>query len=279
MRALSCGEVHLDLELDVRRVDGGRCGPVKRERLTWLADHPFDTKRFAFLVGRRGRAATLKEVAKEVHWHGDSVKELEQQYLREQWRRVGTPGPKVIGLEEIAIRKGHPCRMVVSDLLRRRPLWFGGTDRSQASLALCFHALGMKTCRGLYGAVMDRWKPFRNAPVKQVPAARILFDKFQVIGPLGAALDQVRTSGEARLTGQDRPFIQGQKDTLLSHHAQLTLEGRRSRAKRLQANQRLNLAERLKESFGPLGNYQRAAWARRLFEHWKQALKWQRVKP
>jgi transposase len=35
----------------------------------------------------------------------------------------------------------------------------------------------------------------------------------------------------------------------------------------------------LKESFGQLWTCQSEAWARRFFENWKQALKWQRLKP
>ena len=50
----------------------------------------------------------------------------------------------------------------------------------------------MKKCRGIYLAVMDMWKPFRNATWKHVPAVRILFDKFHVISHLGEALDEVR---------------------------------------------------------------------------------------
>ena len=45
------------------------------------------------------------------------------------------------------------------------------------------------------------------------------------------------------------------------------------------ANKRLNIAYLLKESFGQLWNYQSEGWARRFFENWKQALKWQRLKP
>ena len=51
--------------------------------------------------------------------------------MREQLRRVGTPAPEVIGIDELSIRKGHSYRIVVSDLLRRRPIWFGGKDRSE----------------------------------------------------------------------------------------------------------------------------------------------------
>jgi hypothetical protein len=31
-------------------------------------------------------------------------------------------------------RQGNHYRIVVSDLLRRHPIWFGGTDRSEASM-------------------------------------------------------------------------------------------------------------------------------------------------
>lgn len=263
----------------MRRVACQRCGKVKRERLAWLADNPFYTKRFAWLVGRRCRAATIKDVAREFHLHWATVKELEKQYMLEQLRRVGMPGPKVIGIDEISIRKGHAYRIVVSDLLRRRPIWFGGTDRSEASLALFFQALGKKRCQGIKLAVMDMWKPFRNATLEHVPGVSILFDKFHIIAHLGEALDQVRKSEYARLTGKNRQFIKGQKYTLLSNHANLTLDGRRSLAKLLQANKRLNAAYVLKESFGQLWSYQSEAWARRFFENWKQSLKWQRLKP
>ena len=45
------------------------------------------------------------------------------------------------------------------------------------------------------------------------------------------------------------------------------------------ANKRLNAAYLLKESFGQLWDYNREGWARRFFENWRAALKWQRLKP
>ena len=279
MRDLSCGEHRIYLELLVRRVSCRSCGKVKREKLAWLADNPFYTKRFAWLVGRRCRATTIKEVAQELQLDWHTVKELEKQYMREQLRRVGKPAPQVIGIDEISVGPGHDYRIVVSDLLRRRPIWFGGTDNSEKSLDLFFEGWGVKKTRGIYLAVMDMWKPFRSCTLKHVPDASILFDKFHVVSQLGAALDTVRKSESARLTGLGHQFIKGQKYTLLSNRANLTLNGRRSLAKLLAANQRLNIAYLLKESFGQLWNYQSEAWARRFFENWKQALKWQRLKP
>jgi len=89
---------------------------VKQEKAPWLTANPFYTNRFAFFVGRRCRTATLRDVARELHLDWKTVKELDKQYMREQLRRIGTPGPKSIGIDEIAIRKGHTYRLVVSDL-------------------------------------------------------------------------------------------------------------------------------------------------------------------
>ena len=252
---------------------------MKRERLEFLADNPFYTKRFAYYVGRRCRQATIKEIAEEFRLHWETVKTLEMQYMRAQLARVGVPGPHAIGIDEISIRKGHTYRIVVSDLIRRRPIWFGGEDRTEASLALFYDWLGEKKTRRIRLAVMDMWKPFRNATAARAPQAAILFDKFHIMRHLGDALDQVRKSEYARLSGTNRRFIKGQKYTLLSRWENLNLEGRKSLKTLLAANKRLNTAYLLKESFGQLWDYEREGWARRFFENWRVSLKWQRLAP
>jgi transposase len=101
-------------------------------------------------------------VAKELNLHWDAVKELDKEYMRIPLERAGTPGPKAIGIDEISIRKGHSDRIVVSDLMRSRPIWFGGQDRSEASMKEFYDWLGPKKAKGIRLAVMDRWKPFRT---------------------------------------------------------------------------------------------------------------------
>ena len=278
-RDLSCGDARIYLELEVRRVQCKNCGKVKREHLEFLADNPFYTKRFAHYVGRRRRSSTIQDLAKELHLDWDTVKTLEKQYMAAQLAKAGMPGPKAIGIDEISIRKGHTYRIVVSDLIRARPIWFGGEDRSEKSMGQFYDWLGEKKSGGVRLAVMDMWKPFRNVTCVRAPKAAILFDKFHIVRHLGEALDKVRKSEYARLSGKDRRFIKGQKYTLLSHRENLTLEGRRSLKLLLAANKRLNTAYLLKESFGQLWSYQSEAWARRFFENWRASLKWQRLAP
>ena len=252
---------------------------MKQESIPWLADNPFYTKRFAFFVGRRCRTMTIKDVAEETRLDWKTIKDFDMQYMREQLRRNGKPAPKVIGIDEISIRKGHTYRIVVSDLEKRRPIWFGGEDRSEASMDKFYMELGPKKSKRIRLAVMDMWKAFRGSTLKNAPQAAILFDKFHVMRHLGQALDKVRKTEYHRLTDKDRRFIKGQKYTLLSHQENLSPDGRRNLRLLLKANKRLSTAYVLKEAFGQLWDYETEGWARRFFENWRASLKWQRLEP
>ena len=186
---------------------------------------------------------------------------------------------RAIGIDEISIRKGHTYAIVVADLDRKRPIWLGGQGRGEQDLQLFFDAMGLERCSVIELAVMDMWKPFRKATLKHAPKAQIVYDKFHIMRHLANALDQVRRSEYKRVNEKERRFIKGQRYTLLSHKANLDIEGRRALRMLLQANKRLNKAYVLKESFGQLWDYTNPTWARKFFESWKSQLRWQRLKP
>jgi transposase len=222
---------------------------------------------------------SIKDVAKrmQLDWH--TVKELDKEYMREQLKKARLPKPKVIGIDEISVRKRHTYRIVVSDIEKRRAIWFGGVDRSETSMNEFYAFLGEEKSQKIRLAVMDMWKPFRNSTKAKAPQAAILFDKFHILSHLGTALDKVRKREYGRLTGAKRKFLKGQKYVLLSHKENLTTEGRQSLKLLLRANRRLNTAYLLKESFSQLWDYKTEGWARHFFENWKAQLKWQRLKP
>lgn len=268
------------LEFELRRVACRHCGGVKRERLDWLATNPRYTKRFALYVGKQCRGASIKEVAADLFLDWHTVKAMDKLYMREQLARAGEPRPAVIGIDEISIRKGHVYRIVISDLEREQPIWFGGVDRSEESLTMFYAFLGARRCARIRLAVMDMWRAFSKATATQVPHAAILYDKFHVLRQLNDAMDKVRKAEYKRLTNRpDRAFIKGQKYVLLSHRENLSPEKRQRLKTLLAANKRLNTAYVLKEQFGQLWSYHREQWARRFFEQWRAALRWQRLKP
>ena len=199
--------------------------------------------------------------------------------MREQLERASQASPKIIGIDEVSVHEGHDYRIVVSDLEKHRPIWFGGQDRSEKSMKEFYGFLGEKKAIKLRLAVMDMWKPFYNVTRAQAPQVAILYDKFHVMRHLGEALDEVRKQECTRLGEKGRKFIKGQKYTLLSHLQNLRGTARRNLKLLLSANKRINTAYVLKESFGQLWDYQSETWARKFFENWRAQLRWQRLKP
>jgi transposase len=130
--------------------------------------------------------------------------------MQEQLQRNPVAAPKVIGIDEISLRKGHIYRVVVSDLMRGRPIWYGGKDRSEESMYQFYEWLAPKKTRKIKLVVMDMWKAFEKSARKNVPGVAILYDKFHVIGHPGDALDKARKTEYARLSGKDRSYIKGQ---------------------------------------------------------------------
>jgi transposase len=136
------------------------------ERLDWLAKNPRYTQRFARHVGALCREMTNTAVAELERLHDSTVKDLDTIYMQKQVQEAGLLAPRAIGVDEIAIRKGHDYRVVVSDLERGRPIWVGGRGRSEADLDVFFAALGAKKSAAIELAAMDMWKPFRNSLAK-----------------------------------------------------------------------------------------------------------------
>lgn len=121
IRDLSCGDARIYLELEIRRVKCRSCGKVKQEKIDWISNNPFYTKRFSFYVGRKCRAMTIRDVSRELKLDWHPVNTLEKEYMQEQLRRNPVSAPRIIGIYEISLKKGHTYRIIVSDLERNRP--------------------------------------------------------------------------------------------------------------------------------------------------------------
>ena len=281
VRDLDSGGTRIHVEFEYRRLFCPICKAVKRETLAWLADSSRFTKRFERFIGKQCRAMTIQEVAKmnRLSWH--QVWRMDMAYMRElASKHPPSKRLKAIGIDEVSIRKRHKYAIVVADLEQERPIWMSSVPgRAEVDMDRFFAEMGPERCKSLKLGVMDMWKPFGNSFLHHAPDAEIVFDKFHVMKHLNDALDDVRRQEYARVSVEDRRFIKGQRYTLLSHKANLDLDGRRSLNLLLKANKRLNKAYLLKESFGQLWDYNNPTWAKKFFENWKDQLKWSRLEP
>ena len=280
VRDLDAGNAHIFLDFEYRRVACPVCNAVKQESLSWLASSKRFTQRFETRIGRMARQMPLTEVAKLNGLSWDQVWRMELAYMNRLLAAHPLAEPiRAIGIDEVSVKRRHTYRIVVADLDRQRPIWMGGEGRSEADMDRFFQELGPERSKNIALAVMDMWRPFRKSTMRHAPAARIVFDKFHVLRHLSDALDQIRRQEYKRVNDKERKFIKGQRYTLLSHKANLDMDGRRSLNLLLKANKRLNTAYVLKESFGQLWDYNSPTWARKFFDNWKARLKWQRLKP
>jgi hypothetical protein len=149
VRDLPCGDTRICLEVEIRRVECKNCGNVKQERLDWLADNPFYTKRFAFFVGQRCRTTTIKDVAQETRLDWKTIKELDKQYMQEQLRRRGRPEMgRILHVAREHTRSpnrletphrpkpgepGQACLAIATTPIRRSPLTQRQLDESDLS--------------------------------------------------------------------------------------------------------------------------------------------------
>ena len=280
MRDLDAAETRIYLEFEYRRVHCPRCDAVKQEKLSWLADSSRFTQRFEDRIGQQCREMTIKRVAELNSLGWDQVRRIEMGYMR---RLVEQHPPaanlRAIGIDEVSIQKRHTYAIVVADLDQKRPIWIGGDGRSEEDMKMFYAEMGKERCKTIELAVMDMWKPFRNVAKEYIPNVRIVFDKFHILRHLSDALDAVRREEYKRVSEKDRSFIKGQRYTLLSHKANLDIDGRRALGMLLKANKRLNKAYILKESFEQLWDYNSAVWSLKFFENWKAQLRWSRLEP
>ena len=118
------------LQCERFRVLDPRCRRVFVTRLDWLATTARCTQRCAMHVGALGRERANTAVAKAEPLHDRTFKDLDTIC---RCSRLHASQP--IGVDEIAIRKGHDLFIVVSDLDRWRPIGVGGTNRTEADRA------------------------------------------------------------------------------------------------------------------------------------------------
>jgi transposase len=279
VRDLPCGDKRVYLEIEVRRVRCPMTGKIRQEDLEAMLASPHATKRYALQIGRRCTQCTIKFVAKEERLDWKTVKDYEKIYMQEKLDRRGEVHPQVIGVDEVSIRKGHTYRIVVSDLEKKEPIWFGGQDRSAESMDGFWAWLGPQKAQKIRLVVMDMWPAFEESAKRHAPQAAILYDKFHLCQHLSKAMDDVRKSEYARVSGEDRRFIKGQRYNLLANLENLSEDKKKSLKALLAANKRLNTAYVLKEEFGQLWDCRKPTTALQFFTNWKVSLKWQRLKP
>lgn len=278
VRASACQGLEVWLEYEEWRVKCPTTGKPTKEKISGVLLTRRFTEALADDIGRYADRTSVLEASRRYSIDYKTAMVFEKSYLSRKKESAPEVSPTRIGVDEIHLGKmGY--RVVVSDLDAGRPIWIGGTDRSQESFETFFVWLGEEKTKKIKLGVMDMWKPYRAALRKFCPDADVVFDKFHVVAKMSVAMDEVRRSEYARLNGTERKFIKGQRFNLLANRGNLSRKGREELAQTFKANQRLLTAYLLKEDFDRLWSYKSETWMLKFWLSWKEGLKWKRLDP
>lgn len=238
---------HCYLCVRVARVDCPDCG-VRVEQLEWLETACRRTVRYEKYVARLCDYLPVLDVAEIEGLDKNAVYRIDRKWLarREEQREERTV--EHLGIDEIALRKGHRYATVFYDLKRREVVGLVKT-RKERAVGGFFRRWGRKNCRNVVAVCMDLWTPFLNSVRRHCPKAVVVFDKFHVFRYLSDAVEEVRRSEQAALPEEEGKLIKGTRWLWLKSSDKLKRKQKQTLDEIMEQNATLQQAYLLKEDF------------------------------
>lgn len=256
----------LSLELSVRRVRCGRCGP-KTERISWLPRHGRQTWRLVRQVEELCKDQPVKHVSKrlELPWH--TVKRIDKARLLRELPTIDYSSLRRLVMDEFALHKGHRYASVIVDADTKQVLWIG-EGRTRESIRPFFEELG-EHCRQIEAVAMDQNTAFDLEVKEHCPNAEVVYDLFHVVAKYGReVIDRVRVD-QANELREDKPARKAVKRSrwlLLKNKDNLTEDQLVKLDELMEANQPLAQVYVLKEQLKELW---RASSIWQAFKRWR----------
>ena len=182
---------------------------------TWTETHPEIpararmTRRFrAHLATRAIAERNFSQVAAAEAVSYDTVARAHRTRAELFERDRRPPAPRIIAIDEAAVRKGHSYCTVISDPERRYVI-DTVAGRGVAGLASWLSNLDQDTKDSLDAVVMDLFGPFHMAVTAALPDVDRVADKFHILRMVNHALDRTRsrTQGRGHKTGARRKLF------------------------------------------------------------------------
>jgi transposase len=264
------------LRFDRYRVDCPDCG-VQTEALDFAAVRgPRVTRPMAALIHELCKVTTVKAVGALFGLHRHTVKDIDKEALAKLQAERPLDGITVLGMDEIAVGKGHNYWTLVSALEGPRgPEMLNVVEgRSEKRLKRFWRWFGKDRAALITHAVIDMCRAFENSlrahcrrkVGDEVRVAQLIYDKFHVLRHLNEALNTVRKAELRKALGRFKKTLSGKKFVLLARRARVRGHAREALDAILAASPRLQKAYLLKESLGRLWDYTYRGCARRFWQ-------------
>ncbi len=221
IRDLSMAKADVWLQVEYRKVWCDQCQGVRVEELSFAKSSQRITDRMRRYIYCLCQEMTITKVANHLGLNPKTVKQIDKEYLEEDFGDTDTHDLRILMIDEIAIRKGHNYMTVVADYFTGRVIWMG-SNRKKETLDKFFAIMSQEQKEGIEAVAMDMWGPFIDRVNHHCPNAKIVFDFFHIVQSFGKVIDKVRRDEYIKASKADKKVLKGSRYILLKNEENLT---------------------------------------------------------
>ena len=272
VRDLPLMEKSVYLQINRRQMRCTHCGKKFSEDLEAIPKKRTYTKRLRQQIVQEALEGTISKTAQK---YGMGEREIETMLkdLGEELIQKKPQGLKRLGIDEIAIRKGHGNYYAVFVDIDTGKLIGLLEKRTEEYITEYLKTWGEEVLSQIEEVSIDMWKPYRKVANSLMPQASVVADRFHVMKQVNQELDQARKDCNRALKKQRKSAqksrkeaaIKGSKYALLKNEKTLN-EEQKEKLKQVEKEFKdLTTKHRLKEEFIEIFNKEED-WVEGLFK-------------
>ena len=205
-----------------RRFDCEQCRRSFTEELAFVDTNRRQTRAFEQEIYKSCIGSNKKKVAKDKDLSQSSVRDIFNRWAREQQRPMGSGElTRVLGIDEISLKKRHQqFALVISDI-ERRCLVAVLPDRDKESLERWLDSLSDSQRKAIRFVSIDMWVPYRLAVSNKLARATVVVDRFHVMKQLNMRLTQLRSNIQRNANPEVQATLKGSRWILVRNRCDL----------------------------------------------------------
>jgi len=277
VRDLPCFGRQVYLQLPRRRFKCNHCGKPFTERLTFVDFGTSFTKRYENYIYDQCSERSFTAVEKQEDISDTVIAKIYEAYASAQVQPHGRPKEiRVLGIDEIAIKKGHrDYACVITDIDRKQVIEVLG-NRLKTTVVAYLSSLPESVRKSLHYVSIDMWEGYNQAVVEALPKkVKIVIDRFHVMKQLNHALTKCRRELQRSMVSkEDRDELKGFRWVLVTNECNLDDEQKEKLKKLYETCPELKKCHSLKEDFRRIFEEETSrAKAKERIDIWKKDVK------
>lgn len=266
-RHLDAMQFQTRLSARVPRADCDACG-VKTISVPWAGKHGRFTLMFeAFAIEVLLAARSIQSAAELLSIDWSTAQQIMKCAVERGLKRRSLDEVQHVGVDEKSFGKGHDYVSVMTDIDGSRVLEVA-RERTIEACDQLWNTLTDEQKSHINAVCMDMWQAFETSTEKNVPAARIVHDRFHISKYLNEAVDRVRREEQKELKARGDDRLTGLRQTLLFNPENLSEERDEQLTALLKSSLATARAWSLKDCFRHFWEQDNAIDGRTFFDRW-----------